>query len=80
MSTITFDTHKFVKKMQTVGFTEEQAEVLANEQKLLIEEKLSTKRDLQELEVRLTYQLTYRFGLMLTVAVSLLATLISFSN
>jgi hypothetical protein len=80
MSTITFDTHKFVKKMQTVGFTEEQAEVLANEQKLLIEEKLSTKIDLQELEVRLTYQLTYRFGLMLTVAVSLLATLISFSN
>ncbi len=64
--------------MQAVDFTKEQAEVLADEQKFLIEEKLITKRDLHELEARLTYKLTYRFGLMLTVTVSLLATFISF--
>jgi hypothetical protein len=63
----------------SVGFTEDQAEVLAKEQKQLIEEQLATKHDLQEMEARLTYQLTYRFGIMLTVAVSLLAALISFT-
>lgn len=51
-----------------------------NTHKFLIEEKLSTKLDLQELEAKLTYQLTSRFDLMLTVAVTLLvATLISFN-
>jgi hypothetical protein len=30
MTTITFDTHSFVKKLKAVGFTEEQAEVLLN--------------------------------------------------
>lgn len=79
MATISFDTHEFVKKLMSAGFTEEQAEILAKEQKSLIEDQLATKKDLQELEARLTYQLTYRFGLMLTVAVSLLASLISFT-
>lgn len=51
-----------------------------NTHKFLIEKKLSTKLDLQELEAKLTYQLTSRFDLMLTVAVTLLvATLISFN-
>lgn len=79
MAAISFDTHEFVKKLMSAGFTEEQAEVLAKEQKQLIEDQLATKKDIQELEARLTYQLTYRFGLMLTVAVSLLASLISFT-
>lgn len=79
MSVIAFDTHEFVKKLTAVGFTEEQAETLAREQKQLIEEQLATKSDLLALESRLTYQLTYRFGVMLTVAVSLLAALISFT-
>jgi hypothetical protein len=43
MTTITFDTHSFVKKLKAVGFTEEQAEVFASEQARLIEDKLATK-------------------------------------
>lgn len=50
MTSITFDTHAFVKRLKTVGFTEEQAEVFAEEQARLIEDKLATKNDLIELE------------------------------
>ncbi|MBZ0091730.1 MAG: CCDC90 family protein [Sulfuricellaceae bacterium] len=42
MSIITFDTHAFVKKLKAVGFTEEQADVFANEQATLIED-MATK-------------------------------------
>jgi CRISPR/Cas system-associated endonuclease Cas1 len=76
MSEITFDTHAFVKKLKAVGFTEEQAEVFAEEQVKLIEDRLATKRDLKELEERLTYRLTLRLGSMLVVAVSIVATLV----
>lgn len=75
MSTLAFDTHQYVKKLKSVGFTEEQAEVMADEQKRLIEDQLATKSDLNALEARLTYSLTYRFALMLTAAVSILAAL-----
>jgi hypothetical protein len=75
MSTLAFDTHQYVKKLKSVGFTEEQAEVMADEQKRLIEDQLATKNDLNALEARLTYSLTYRFALMLTAAVSILAAL-----
>ncbi len=47
---IAFDTHVYVKKLQSVGFTEEQAEVLSSTQAELIDERLATKRDLKELE------------------------------
>jgi hypothetical protein len=40
MTTLTFDTHEFVKKLKSVGFSEEQAD-------------LATKRDLREMELRL---------------------------
>jgi len=53
MTTITFDTHGFVKKLKAVGFTEEQAEVFATEQARLIEDKLATKNDLMEIEAHL---------------------------
>lgn len=46
---IVLDTHSYVKKLKAVGFTEEQAEALAE----LIDERLATKRDLKELETRL---------------------------
>ena len=55
--TITFDTHAYVKKLQAVGFTEEQAEVLSSTQAELIEEKLATKGDLNELEARLNLKM-----------------------
>ena len=47
--TIAFDTHAYVKKLRTVGFTEEQVEVLASTQVDLIEKWLATKKDIIEL-------------------------------
>ena len=53
MATLTFDTHAFVKELTRAGMPEEQAEVLARSQATLIDEKLATKQDLKELEMRL---------------------------
>jgi hypothetical protein len=46
MTTITFDTHAFVKRLTAVGMPENQAEVLADEQAKLIENRLATKDDI----------------------------------
>ena len=43
---IAFDTHRFVKNLTDHGFTEEQAEVLANEQVNLLNSNLATKTDI----------------------------------
>lgn len=74
MSTaITFDTHAaFVKRLKSVGFTEEQAEAFADEGAKLIEGRLATKqditdlkRDIRELELRLKHDLIkWMFGMM----------------
>ena len=53
MNAITFDTHRFVKKLTAAGMPEAQAEVLAEQQRDLIEDKLATKRDLHELNIAL---------------------------
>ena len=53
MATLTFDTHAFVKELTQAEMPEEQAEVLARSQATLIDEKLATKQDLKELELRL---------------------------
>ena len=48
MSTITFDTHKFVRKLQEAGFDEKQAEGLTEAMRAAIDEsELVTKKDLQ---------------------------------
>lgn len=48
MTTITFDTHKFVRKLQEAGFDEKQAEGLTEAMRAAIDEsELVTKRDLQ---------------------------------
>ncbi|MDE0405202.1 MAG: hypothetical protein OXI53_07795 [Nitrospira sp.] len=57
MSIISFDTHTFVKRLTQAGMPEAQAEVLADSQAKLIDEKLATKHDLKELEARLTHDL-----------------------
>ena len=46
---IAFDTHKFVKHLTEKGFTEEQAEALANEQVNLLNGNLATKTDIEAL-------------------------------
>ena len=43
----------------------------------IVEDKLATKRDLRELELRLAYQLTVRFDAMLA-AVAIIAALNAF--
>jgi len=50
---VMFDTLAYAKKLKSVGFTEEQAEVQAEALAEVIDEKLSTKRDLKELETKL---------------------------
>lgn len=48
MSSITFDTHKFVLKLQEAGFDQRQAEGLTEAMRAAIEEsELVTKKDLQ---------------------------------
>ena len=48
MSAITFDTHKFVRKLQEAGFDEKQAEGLTDAMRAAIDEsELVTKKDLQ---------------------------------
>ena len=49
MTIVAFDTHKYVKRLTAVGMPENQAEVIADEQRSLIEDQLATKRDIEEL-------------------------------
>ena len=51
---IAFDTHKFVKHLTQNGFTEQQAEALANEQVALLNSNLATKVDLETVRAALT--------------------------
>ena len=77
----------FVKRLTQAGMPEAQAEVLADSQAQLIDEKLATKHDLKELETRLTHQmkeletrltlqLTIRLGSMLVVGIGVVVTLV----
>ena len=72
MAVIMSDTHAFVKELTRVGMPEEQAEILARSQTTLIEEKLATKEDLKELELRLRLHL----GSMIVVAIGVVAALV----
>ena len=80
MAAIMFDTHAFVKELTQAGMPEAQAEVLARTQTTLIDEKLVTKQylkqELREMELRLTYNLTVRFGSMMVVAIGVVAALV----
>lgn len=65
MTTLTFDTHEFVKKLKDVGFSEEQAEAITSLQKTTSSntleqarhdydlDNLATKRDLREIELKI---------------------------
>ena len=53
MTTLVFDTHACIKRLQSAGFTEEQAEIFADEQRKLIEDRLATKQDIREFETRM---------------------------
>ena len=47
---IAFDTHRFVKHLTENGFTEQQAEVLADEQVSLLNSNLATQADIAEVQ------------------------------
>lgn len=53
MGTLTFDTHKFVKRLMEAGMPEAQAEILAEEQARLIDERIATKLDIAEVKAEL---------------------------
>lgn len=72
MSAITFDTHKFVKQLTEAGMPLRQAEILAEEQTRLIDERLATKDDLERLELRLTL----RLGTMMAASIAVVAALV----
>lgn len=83
MATLAFDTHAFVKELTQAGMPEAQAEVLARSQATLIDEKLTTKQDLKELEARLRHdmkelelRLTIRLGSMMVVGIGVVAALV----
>ena len=51
--TVIFDTHRVIKRFISVGFTEEQAEVVCEEQKEIIESNLATKQDITEIHFKI---------------------------
>ena len=48
---IAFDTHRFVKRLTDCGFTEQQAETLADEHVALLNGNLATKADIEALRL-----------------------------
>ena len=50
---IAFDTHRYVKRLTEHGFTEEQAEVLAEEQVALLNANLATKADIEAVKAEI---------------------------
>ena len=87
---IAFDTLVYAKKLKSVGFTEAQAEALAESQAQLIESRLATKqdielvrRDMKELEASLKrdlkemeMRLTIRMGILIAASIAIVATLV----
>ena len=50
---IAFDTHRFVKRLTDCGFTEQQAETLADEHVALLNANLATKTDIAKIDARI---------------------------
>jgi len=72
MNAVAFDTHAYIKKLVSVGFTEVQAEAQCQALSLVLSDQVATKADLKELEQRLIIKL----GSMIVVAIGILAVLI----
>lgn len=75
MTTITFDTLKFVHKLRDSGMPEPQAEALAEAFKQISSEaELATRQDIRELELRLEAKISdIKFDLVKWIAGMLLA-------
>ena len=76
MTTATFDTLTYSKKLQELGFTREQAEGFAQLQRELVDERLVTK-DYLDVRLRdLEYRLTIRLGAMPAASIAIVAALV----
>lgn len=63
MNSVTpFDSLGYAKRLESAGVPREQAEAQADALRDLIEGQLASKRDLRELEERLTCRLTLQLG------------------
>ena len=76
MTSTTFDTLSFARKLQDLGFTKEQAEGFAQLQRELIDERLVTKDYLDMRLKDLEYRLTIRLGGMMAASIALVAALV----
>jgi DNA-binding transcriptional MerR regulator len=91
MTAITFDTHKFIRKLKDAGFEEKQAEAVADAfRDAQTGTETVTKHDLKELELSLKaemqtlrsdmqameYRMTIKLGGMMAASVAVVAALI----
>lgn len=84
MTTIVFDTHKFIRTLKESGIPENQAEAISEAFRAAhVEAELATKADLQALELalkadlrELEYRLTIKLGTMMMAAIAAVATLV----
>lgn len=83
MTTTTFDTLGYFERLKAAGVPEQQAKVQTEALREIIEDKLATKKDLAEMELRfdtklkeLEYRLTIRLGGMMAAAIAVVATLV----
>ena len=73
MSTIAFDTHRFIKILEGAGFNEKQAEAVAEAvSHAHVEAEIASKADIKELE----YRLIIKLGAMMVTAVTVVAVLV----
>lgn len=78
MPTMVFNSLNYAKRLEDAGFTRQQTEAQANILSEIIDEKIATKQDLRELELRLKYDLTLRMGTMFAVGIAFLAALLTY--
>ena len=77
MTTLAFDTHKFVKQLTAAGMKTEQAKVLASSYASLLTDRIATKEDLKALEDRLNARIAYA-QVAAVVALSAVIVLVAF--
>jgi hypothetical protein len=84
---MSFDSLTFARRLKAAGFTEAQAEALADANREMVVHDTATKddvaslktelkADIAALEERLTLRLTVRFGVMLAATASLMTAII----
>lgn len=76
MSSTTFDTLGYARRLEEAGFTRQQAEVHANALREVIDERLVTKDYLDARLRELEYRLVIRLGSMMAASVALVAALV----